>query len=218
MAATPSAYARAQRHLARRDPVLKKLIAAVGPCRLTFNPDGFETLVRSIIAQQISAKAAVSIGARLEAALAPAGLTPRAIRAAPDEVLRSAGLSANKARSLRDLAEKVHARAVPLADFPDWPDEDVIARLVPVRGIGPWTAQMFLIFSLGRLDVLPVDDFGLRAGVKRQYGLDELPGRQRLTELAEPWRPYRTVATWYFWRSLGFVPQSGLDDTPGKGK
>src|SRR5262249_19917639 len=92
--------------------------------------------------------------------------------------------------------------------FADMTDDDVMKHLVAVRGIGPWTAEMFLIFSLGRLDVLPVDDFGLRAGVKETYGLLELPGRVALRERGEPWRPYRSVATWYFWRSRGPVPQS----------
>jgi DNA-3-methyladenine glycosylase II len=200
--------AAARRHLSRRDPVLKRLIATVGRCTLWHNPDGFATLVRSIISQQISGRAARSIGARLEQALGPASLTPGAILAATDETLRAAGLSAAKARSLHDLAEKVHSGMVPLDDLPTLVDEDVIARLLPVRGIGRWTAQMFLVFSLGRLDVLPVEDLGLRVGVQRQYSLPELPGKTQLVELAEAWRPYRTVATWYLWRSLGSVPQS----------
>src|SRR5262249_18823451 len=120
----------------------------------------------------------------------------------------TAGLSTNKARSLRDLAEKVHTGAVPLDDLHTATDEEVIAHLLPVRGIGRWTAQMFLIFSLHRLDVLPVDDLGLRAGVQRGYDLPELPGKAKLEELAGPWQPYRSIATWYFWRSQGAVPQS----------
>jgi DNA-3-methyladenine glycosylase II len=103
---------------------------------------------------------------------------------------------------------------VPLDDIHALDDEEVIARLVPVRGIGRWTAQMFLIFSLGRLDVLPVADLGLRVGVQRHYGLREPPAPARLEELAEPWRPYRSVATWYFWRSLGPVPQSASEPEP----
>jgi DNA-3-methyladenine glycosylase II len=198
----------ARRHLSRRDPVLKRLSGAIGPCTLWHNPDGFVTLVRSIISQQISGRAAQSIGARLEQCLGPAGFAPGAILAATDETLRAAGLSAAKARSLRDLAEKVQTGVVPLDDLPTLADEDVIARLLPVRGIGRWTAQMFLVFSLGRLDVLPVEDLGLRVGVQRQYALPELPGKTQLLELAEPWCPYRTVATWYLWRSLGAVPQS----------
>lgn len=202
-------HRKAQRHLARRDPVLKKLIAAVGPCTLTPDPvNRFGLLVRSIIAQQISSKAAVAIHTRLQAALQKKGVIPAAILKASDDVLRGAGLSANKMRSLRDLAEKVHSKAVPLADLHDLDDEQVIASLIPVRGIGRWTAQMFLIFSLGRLDVLPVDDFGLRAGARNQYGLAELPRRAELETLGEPWRPYRSIATWYMWRSFGAVPQS----------
>ncbi len=118
------------------------------------------------------------------------------------------GLSGTKAGALRDLAERVSTEALPLAHLAEMADEDVTARLLAVHGIGPWTTEMFLIFALGRLDVLPVDDFGLRAGVRDVYVLAELPDRKRLRELAEPWRPYRTVATWYFWRSRGGVPQS----------
>jgi DNA-3-methyladenine glycosylase II len=207
-AVPPSPFTKAQRHLARRDPVLKHLIAAVGPCTLWFEPSHFAALVRSIISQQISTRAAASIRTRLQEALAPAGVTPQAILAAPDETLRGAGLSGAKARSLRDLAEKVHSGALPLDDLAALTDDEVIERLLPVRGIGRWTAQMFLIFSLGRLDVLPVGDLGLRAGVRRHYRLAELPTPAELEELARPWQPYRSVATWYMWRSLGTVPQS----------
>src|SRR5947209_5211234 len=195
-------YRKAQRHLARRDPILKRLIAGVGPCTLWHEPSRFAALVRSVISQQISTKAARAIRARLEEALQPRGVTPEAILGLSDAELRAAGLSANKARSLRDLSEKVHSRSVPLEEIHELADEEVIARLVPVRGIGRWTAQMFLIFSLGRPDVLPVGDLGLRVGVQRQYGLAAPPDKARLTELAEPWRPYRSVATWYFWRRL----------------
>jgi DNA-3-methyladenine glycosylase II len=208
MADRQSKMTTARRHLSRRDPVLKRLIAAVGPCTLWYDPDRFATLARSIISQQISTRAAQSIRARLEEALAPAGLVPEAVLAATDEALRTAGLSAAKTRALRDLAEKVTTGAVPLDELHTLDDEEVIARLLPVRGIGRWTAQMFLVFSLGRLDVLAVDDWGLRVGVQRQYGLPEPPGRAELTALAEPWRPYRSVAMWYVWRGLGFVPQS----------
>jgi DNA-3-methyladenine glycosylase II len=201
-------HAKARRHLARRDPVLKGLMAQVGPCTMRHEPDGFAALVRSIIAQQISTKAAASIHARLLHALGRRGLRPGALLALSDEEMRGAGLSASKVRSLRDLAEKVQTRAVPLRRLPELTDEEVIEHLLPVRGIGRWTAQMFLIFSLGRPDVLPVDDLGLRAGVRQVYEMAALPEREALTELAEPWRPYRSVATWYFWRSRDFVPQS----------
>jgi DNA-3-methyladenine glycosylase II len=201
-------FTRAQRHLARRDPVLKRLIGQVGPCTLRHNPDGFAVLVRSIIAQQISTKAALAIGGRLLQALGRRGLRPAAILAASDQTLQAAGLSTAKRLALRDLATKVASKEVPLARLHQMADEEVIECLVPVRGIGRWTAEMFLIFSLGRLDVLPLADHGLRAGVRRHYELEELPARRELMALAEPWRPYRSVATWFFWKSFGFVPQS----------
>jgi DNA-3-methyladenine glycosylase II len=208
MNTTPGDYRRAQRHLARRDPVLKQLIAAVGPCTLWHNPDGFAALVRSIISLQISTRAAAAIHGRLEATLGNGGVTPRRVLRLSNEALRAAGLSAAKARSLRDLAEKVHDGSVQLDALDALSDEEVIAQLIPVRGIGRWTAEMFMIFSLGRLDVLPVTDWGLRVGVQRQYGLAEPPDTALLSERGEQWRPYRSIATWYFWRSLGFVPQS----------
>jgi DNA-3-methyladenine glycosylase II len=202
-------YQKAQRHLSRRDPVLKKVIAALGPC--TLRPaaaDSFLVLVRAIVSQMISTKAAASIYARVESALGPAGLSPASLLAAGEEALRGAGLSGTKARGLLDLAERVQGGVLPLERLPELSDDEVLAHLLPVRCVGAWTAQMFLIFCLGRLDVLPVDDFGLRAGVQEQYGLAALPGRADLRQRAEPWRPYRSVATWYFWRSRGGVPQS----------
>lgn len=208
MPSSPHPHAKAQRHLARRDGVLKRVIAAVGPCTLWHNPDGFAMLARSIVAQQISGKAAASISARLLEATGRRGVTPAGILALSQEALRGVGLSANKARAVRDLAEKVKAGVVPLKQLPDLPDEEVIGHLVQVWGIGRWTAEMYLIFSLGRSDVLPVDDLGLRAAVRRHYALAELPLKAHLMELAEPWRPYRSIGTWYMWRSLGAVPQS----------
>jgi DNA-3-methyladenine glycosylase II len=199
---------KAQRHLARRDAVLKSIVREIGACTLVPNPDHFALLVRSIVSQQISTRAARAISGRLQDAMGRKGITPTAILKAHTRTLRAAGLSANKALALRDLAEKVHDKKVPLAKLCEMDDERVIERLIEVRGIGRWTAQMFLIFSLGRLDVLPVDDFGLRAAVKKHYQLADLPGKPALTELGEPWKPYRSVATWYMWRSLGGVPQS----------
>jgi DNA-3-methyladenine glycosylase II len=207
----PDLFRKAQRHLARRDPVLKRVIAAVGPCTLRPDPDGFRMLVRAIIAQMISTKAAASIFARVEQ-VAGTALTPAAVLALSEPALRAAGLSGTKARALADLAARVADGRLPLDRLPKMTDDEVIARLVPVHGIGRWTAEMYLVFCLGRPDVLPVDDLGLRAGVQEQYGLPDLPGRVPLRERAEPWRPYRSVATWYFWRGRGFVPQS---DGPG---
>jgi DNA-3-methyladenine glycosylase II len=201
-------YVKARRHLSRRDPILKALIGQVGPCTLQVNPDRFGVLVRSIVSQQISGKAARSISTRLEVTLGRLGIHPKAIARATDDKLREAGLSAAKARAIRDLATKVLEGTVALETIHELDDEDAIAHLLPVCGIGRWTAEMFLIFALGRLDVLPLADLGLRVGVQRQHGLEEVPAKERLIELAEVWRPYRTVATWYFWRSFGPVPQS----------
>ena len=198
----------ARRHLSRRDATLREVIRLIGPCTLRHNPDGFAVLVHSIISQQISTKAAAAIRARLLASLGPQGITAASLRKAPDLKLRLAGLSAPKIRYLRDLADKVHQGHVPLANLHELSDEEVMEFLLPIHGIGPWTAQMFLIFSLGRLDILPVADFGLRAGVQRHYKLRKLPDKNRLHKLAEPWRPYRSIATWYIWRSLGGVPES----------
>jgi DNA-3-methyladenine glycosylase II len=201
-------YHKAQKHLSRRDDVLKTLIGRIGPCTLAHNPDGFAVLARSIISQQISTKAALAIGGRLLKTLGRSGLRPRAILKLTDESMRAAGLSAMKVRSLRDLAEKCVSGEVPLGKLADMEDEEVIEKLIPVRGIGRWTAEMFLIFSLGRLDVFPMADFGLRAGVRNQYGLDDLPDKDTLARIGEVWRPYRSVGTWFIWRSFGSVPQS----------
>jgi DNA-3-methyladenine glycosylase II len=201
-------FRKAQRHLCRRDPQLGKLIKCVGPCTLQPGGEAFPLLVRAIISQMISTKVAKTIAARVEAALHPAGVVPSAVSAASEEVLRGVGLSRAKVLALKDLAQKSLSGELPLERLPDMSDEEVIASLVGVRGIGRWTAEMFLIFSLGRLDVLPVDDLGLRAGVCEVYELAELPGRAELRERGEIWRPYRSIATWYFWRSRGAVPQS----------
>ncbi len=210
MAKVKTIYEKAHRHLSRRDPVLRRLMKEIGPC--TLRPDDsdlFALLVRAIISQQISTKAARSIAAKLCQALEPHCLTADAILAADEETLRQAGLSTAKRRSLRDLSEKVHAGHVNLHTLPGLSDEDVIAHLIPVRGIGRWTAEMLLIFGLGRQDVLPLADLGLRVGIQRQYELVEPPDKQSLIELAEPWRPYRSIATWFMWRSFGpNVPQS----------
>jgi DNA-3-methyladenine glycosylase II len=208
MNSSADAYRKAQRLLSRRDPVLRQLMKAVGPCTLLPDSDGFKALARAIIAQQISTKAAASIFARLGTELAADGLTPAAILAASEEQLRGVGLSRGKALAVLDLAGHVHDGRLPIHDLHHLSDDEVVSLLVPVRGIGAWTAQMFLIFSMGRMDVLPVDDLGLRAGVQTVYGLPELPDRAALRERAEAWRPYRSIATWYFWRSRGFVPQS----------
>jgi DNA-3-methyladenine glycosylase II len=206
---TATVYGQARRHLGRRDPELKRLMAAVGPCKLRPDSgDPFALLVRSIVSQMISTKAAAAVFAKVQSAVARKGLTPAGVKAVSDAELRAAGLSGAKVRSLRTLAERAVSGELPLARLAELPDEEIAGHLLPVPGIGTWTVEMFLIFGLGRLDVLPVGDFGLRAGVRDLYGLTELPTRAEVQERAEPWRPYRTVATWYLWRTRGAVPQS----------
>lgn len=204
----PAILTKAQRHLSRRDPVLKRVRALIGPCTLQTEPDTFLVLVRAILSQMISTKAANAIFTRLCAALPRGNVTPANLLSLKVDELRAVGLSRAKVAGLHDLAERAATGVLPLKRFDTLSDDEVIDHLVQVRCIGRWTAEMVLIFSLGRLDVLPVDDFGLRAGVKEQYGLEELPGRAALQELGEPWRPYRSIATWYFWKSRGWVPQS----------
>lgn len=193
---------KAQRSLSRRDPVLKKLIQQTGNCAFHQSSDLFGSLVRCIIAQQISTKAAATIMQRLRKDVCGGRVTAKAIAEGREEDIRKAGLSAAKMRSVRHLAEEVRARRLRLRELERLDDEAVIERLLPVKGIGRWTAQMFLMFCLGRLDVLPVDDLGLRAGVQRAYQMEKLPEREAIEELARKWHPYCSVATWYFWRSL----------------
>jgi len=202
----PQLLRKAQQHLSRRDAILKPLIRTVGPCTLRASADHFGTLVRSIISQQISTKAALAIGNRVLASVGR--FQPKRILAASETDLRAAGLSKGKYLALRDLAAKCSDGTVPLKKLADLADADVVESLIQVRGIGPWTAEMFLIFSLGRLDVLPVGDYGLRAGVQKHYALAELPKKDTLHALTESWKPYRSIGTWYIWRSLGGVPQS----------
>jgi DNA-3-methyladenine glycosylase II len=200
-------YAKARRHLSRRCAIMKRLVARIGKCTLQPNPDSFGLLARSIISQQISTRAALAIHTRL-CAFVGMPIRPGAILKASDTELRGVGISLGKTLSLRDLAERCVSGEIRLKHLADHDDEEVIAQLTPVRGIGRWTAEMFLIFGLGRLDVLPVTDFGLRSGMKREHSLPDLPNRATLLELTTSWAPYRSIGTWYIWRSFGDVPQS----------
>lgn len=198
----------ARRHLRRRDPMLRTVIERVGPVRLKPKRDRFGALVRAIVAQQISVAAASSIHARLVSAAGEAAITPERIAQLSDSALRSCGLSPQKLGYLRDLTRHALEGTVPFSRLARLADEDVIACLTQVRGIGRWTAQMFLIFSLGRPDVLPHDDLGLQAALQQIYGLPDRPGRAEIDELAAPWRPYASIASWYCWRSLEFKQQA----------
>ena len=200
-------YARARRLLARRDPVLRDLMRRHGPCGLVHaqHADPFRALVHAIISQQLSTKASATIEGRF-AALFDGGPTPAAVGAAPDAQLRGAGVSSQKIRYIRDLCRRVHDGSLPLASLGTLPDEEVIAALTSVTGIGRWTAEMFLMFRLHRPDVLPVGDLGIVKAVKQAYRLRTLPSPARLLRLGEVWRPYRSVACWYLWASLGNAP------------
>lgn len=193
----------------RRDADMRQLIEQVGPFALRTERDRFGILVRSIISQQISTKAARSIRLRLQALVAPDRLTPENILALPDEALRGAGLSPQKLVYIRDLCAHVSDGRVCLRTIGRLSDEEVIESLVTVKGIGRWTAQMFLIFSLGRPDVLAHDDLGIRAALKRMHGLEELPDKATCLRLAEPWRPYASIASWYCWRSGDLPKENG---------
>jgi DNA-3-methyladenine glycosylase II len=207
---TPTDYLRARRLLLRRDPVLAAIIRRHGPCQLGAVRDRFDhfsMLVRAIVFQQLSTKAATTIHDRLIGSL-PAGPppTPAALASLTDDQLRAAGISRQKARYLRDLCEKVGRGDVPLADIESLSDEEVIAALTQVKGIGRWTAEMFLIFRLQRPDVLPLDDLGIVNAVRKAYGLRKRPKPERLRKLGEAWKPYRSIASWYLWRSLDNEP------------
>jgi DNA-3-methyladenine glycosylase II len=194
---------RARRMLMRRDPILAPVIRkhrARSPLDVPAM-DPFPALVRTITAQQISTKAAATIHGRL-VALMPGGVTPDAIARLTDEQMRQAGLSRQKSAYLRDLASKVTSGELPIASLHELDDEDVIEAIVKVKGLGRWSAEMFLMFRLRRPDVLPVDDLGIVTAIQRLYGLRKKPKADRIRKIGEAWRPYRTVACWYLWRSL----------------
>jgi DNA-3-methyladenine glycosylase II len=201
---TPDDYARARRVLLRRDPVLAALIRQYGPCRLgdALRVDHFSALVRAIIFQQLSTKAASTIHGRLLALLRDGQVSPEAVAAISEQQFRAAGISRQKVLYLRDLCAKISSGAVQLDAVEALDDEDVIAALTTVKGIGRWTAEMFLMFRLQRPDVLPVGDLGILTAVQRAYGLRKRPTPDRLRRLGEAWKPYRSVACWYLWRSL----------------
>jgi DNA-3-methyladenine glycosylase II len=201
-------WAAAVRHLRRVDPHLRSIIDRVGPCRLEPKLDRFGTLVRAIIGQQISSKAAASIHGRLVAIGGEPHVPGRLIELG-EAALRGVGLSGVKARYVLNLAEAVASGAVPLDAIDDsWTDAEVIAALVSIKGIGVWTAEMFLIFALNRPDVLPAGDLGVRAGLRHRHGLAELPRPSECHALAEAWRPYRSIASWYLWKGADTLPGS----------
>jgi DNA-3-methyladenine glycosylase II len=189
-------------YLSDIDPIMANAIERIGPCTLTPNPNLFETLVDAIISQQISVKAADAIMARLRAAIHAGSdglIRPEALSLLDQDAMRAVGLSPQKMRYIRDLTDRVTSGQLDLELLSELDDETVITELVKVKGIGRWTAEMMLIFSLGRPDVLPVDDLGFLEGVREAYVLETRPTPKEMRARGEVWRPYRTFATWYMW-------------------
>jgi DNA-3-methyladenine glycosylase II len=168
--------------------------------------DPYGTLVRSIVGQQLSTKAAATIYGRVLERFGGHTPTPKQLLKADPDAMRAAGLSRAKVAYLRDLAQHVEDGALELELLPDLPDEEVAAQLTAIKGLGPWTADMFLMFQLGRPDILPVGDQGIRRAIQVEYGLRKLPDAKRMQQIAKPWRPYRTLASLYLWSSLDNTP------------
>lgn len=198
-------------HLRRVDSIMADLIDKAGPFTLKLDRNRFGLLVRSILSQQISTKAARAIRLRLDQLLLPNKLSAEAIDSVTDAQLRSVGLSTQKVSYLRDLSLRSLDGRLRLDRIGRLSDEEAIEHLIQVHGIGRWTAQMFLIFSLGRLDVFPHDDLIVRSSIQELYGLEELPNKKASHEIAEAWAPYRSIATWYCWRLIDVKNDSKMD-------
>jgi DNA-3-methyladenine glycosylase II len=202
-ALSPKEFARARRVLMRRDPRLSALMKRIGPCLL---PDArtrhpFAALVRAVIAQQLSGRAAATIHDRVVALVGGLeGVNPASLLAADPAGLRSAGLSRQKISYLQDLSAHVSDGRLDLAALEDLSDEEVIAAITAIKGFGRWSAEMFLMFRLNRPDIFPVADLGIVKGVQKLFGMKSRPKPRTMERLAEPWRPYRSVAAWYLWR------------------
>ena len=198
----------ATKYLSDVDPVMRETIERVGICTLQPDPNVFDALVDAIISQQISVKAADAIMARVRAALPEGKVTPENLLPLDVERLRALGLSTPKARYICNLVEHVQSGQLQLGRLAELEDEEIIAQLTAVKGIGQWTAEMCLIFTLGRPDVLPVDDLGVLEGIRIAYQLPVRPSKKEVRERGELWRPYRTFATWYMWAVRRLVLQS----------
>jgi DNA-3-methyladenine glycosylase II len=192
---------RALAHLKKTDPVLCAIIEQVGPYRMDYDEPTFHSLAQAIVYQQLHGKAAATIFGRL-AALTGNPLTPAAVLKLTEEQMRAVGLSKQKLSYLRDLAAKTHDGVVDFASLPNLPDEEVIQRLTQIKGIGVWTAHMFLMFALRRPNVLPTGDLGIQMAMRKHYRKRKLPKPAVMEKIARSWEPYRSVACWYLWRSL----------------
>jgi len=188
-------------HLKKSDPTLRAIVERVGPCRMEFGEPVFHSLAEAIVYQQLNGKAAVTIFKRF-AALAGEPLTAEGIAKLTAEQMRSAGLSKQKSSYLRDMADRAIRGELSFTHLPEMTDEEVIKHLTQVKGVGVWTAQMFLIFTLKRQNILPTGDFGIRMAMKKHYHKRKLPNPVQMEKIARPWEPYRSIASWYLWRSL----------------
>jgi DNA-3-methyladenine glycosylase II len=215
-------------HLKRSDPVMAEIITRIGPFGLERRPATFEAMVRAIVFQQLAGAAARTIFQRLQAACEKAvsgenterslyggfAITPESVLALTEEQMRACGLSRQKLSYIRDLAAKTISRDVNFASLPGMSDQEVIEHLTRVKGVGVWSAQMFLIFALGRPDVMPTADLGLNAAIMRAYGKRKIPKPKQILKLSEAWRPYRSFACWYLWRSVD-KPTVGTENRNG---
>jgi len=188
-------------HLKKSDPVLRAIIERVGPCRMEFGEPVFHSLAEAIVYQQLNGKAAVTIFNRF-AALAGQPVTPEGILKLTPENMRAVGLSKQKSSYLFDMAERAIRGELDFTRLPGLTDEEVIKHLTQVKGVGVWTAHMFLMFTLKRPNVLPTGDFGVQMAIKKHYGKRKLPKPLQMEKIAKPWEPYRSIACWYLWRSL----------------
>jgi DNA-3-methyladenine glycosylase II len=188
-------------HLKKSDPVLAAIIEKIGPCKMQFGEPTFHSLAEAILYQQLNGKAAVTIFNRFTA-LAGDPLTPEGILKLTDTQMRGVGLSKQKNSYLRDLSEKTKAGLLEFERLPRLSEQEVIEHLTQVKGIGVWTAHMFLIFTLRRPDILPTGDYGVQAAIKRHYGKRKWPKPAVMEKIARPWAPYRSIACWYLWKSL----------------
>jgi len=189
-------------HLKKADPVLAEIIERVGPYRMQFRDPVFSTLVRSIVYQQLSGRVALRIFERLLDLLPERQLTPQAVLALTAEQMRACGLSGQKTKYIQDLAARTFAGELDFTVLPGMGDDEVIAALTQVKGVGVWTAHMFLIFALQRPDILPVGDLAIRTAMRKAYRMRALPKPERMEKIARAWRPWCSVASWYLWRSL----------------
>jgi DNA-3-methyladenine glycosylase II len=189
-------------HLKKADPVMAAIIAKAGPYRVGYTDPVFQTLVRSIVYQQLNGKAALTIFNRLAEAVKVRPMTPEAVLKLRPQKMRAVGLSKQKMLYIRELARLTRDGQIQFERLPEMEDAAIIETLTQVKGVGVWTVQMFLMFALQRPNVLPVGDLGVRAAMKKAYGLTELPKPQEMERIAAAWHPYRSIASWYLWRSL----------------